>query len=77
MTSCKTNVYRFRPALKVWVKGLCAYAEGVGDVKINMRDLSAQAVASLIKDVQYVPDLGRRADCDEHRISNVFKARYD
>ena len=54
MTWCKTDFYNFRPAPKVWFKGICAYAEGVGDVEVNMRDLSGQAVASLIKDVQYV-----------------------
>ena len=63
------------PAPKVWVKGICAYAEGVGDVKVNMRDSFGGVVSSLLKDVQYVPDLGRRAGCDQHRLFNVFKAR--
>jgi hypothetical protein len=45
----------------MWVKGICAYAEGVGDVKVNMRDLSGQVVASLLKDVQYIPDLVRHS----------------
>jgi hypothetical protein len=62
-------------ASKVWVKGIFAYAEGVVDVKVNMRDLSGQAEASLLRDVQCVPDLGRRAGCDEHRHFSVFKAR--
>jgi hypothetical protein len=75
MTSCKTDFYSFRPAPKVWVKGICAYAEGVGNVKVIMRDSSGKEFSSLIKDVQYVPDLGRRAGCDEHRLFSVFKAR--
>jgi hypothetical protein len=32
-------------------------------------------VASLLNDMEYVLDLGRRAGCDEHRLFNVFKAR--
>ena len=40
-----------------------------------MRDLFGQAVATLLKDAQYVRDLGRRACCDEHRLFSVFKAR--
>ncbi len=59
----------------MWVKGICAYTEGVGDVKVNMRDLSGEVVASLLKDVQYIPDLGRRAGCDETHLFCVFKAR--
>jgi len=59
----------------MWNEGICAYTEGVGYVKIIMRDLPGQVIESLIKDVQYVPDMGRRADCDEHRLFNVFKAR--
>jgi hypothetical protein len=40
---------------------------------VNMRDLSRQAVASLLKDVQNLLDLGQRACCDDHRLFNVFK----
>jgi hypothetical protein len=40
MTRCKANFYNFRLAPKVWVKDICAYAEGVGAVMVNMRDLS-------------------------------------
>ncbi len=72
MTSCKADLFNFRPAPKLWVKGICAYAEGVGEVKVNMRDMFGQVVSSLLKDVHYVPDLGRRAGCDEHRLFSVF-----
>ena len=75
MTSCKADFYNLRHAPTMWVKGICAYSEGVGDVKVNMRDSSGHVVASMLKDVQYVPDLGRRAGCDEHRLFSVFKAR--
>jgi hypothetical protein len=60
MTNCKAHFFNFRPAPKVWVKGIYAYAEGVGDVKVNMRDSFGQVVSLLLKDVHYVPDLGRR-----------------
>ena len=59
----------------VWVKGIYAYAEGVGDIKVNMLDLSGRGVASLLMDVQYVLDLRRRMICDDHRLFSVFKAR--
>ena len=75
MTRFKTDFFKFRPAPKVWVKGIYAYAEGVVDVKVNMRDSFGQVVSSLRKDVHYVSDLGRRAGCDEHRFFSVFKAR--
>jgi hypothetical protein len=38
MTSCKADFLCFRHGPKVWVKGICAYAEVVGNVKVNMRD---------------------------------------
>ena len=75
MTNCKADFFNFRLAPKVWVKSICAYAEGVGDVKVNMRDSFGQVISSLRKDVHYVPDLGRRAGFDEHRFFSVFKAR--
>ncbi len=75
MTNCKADFFNFKHAPKIWVKGICAYAEGVGDIKVNMRDSFGQVVSSLLKDVHYVPDMGRRAGCDEHRLFNVFKAR--
>ena len=40
-----------------------------------MRDSIGQVVSSLLKDVHHVPDLGRRAGCDEHRLFSVFMAR--
>ncbi len=40
-----------------------------------MRDLSIQVVASLLKYVQYVLDLGRRAGFDEDQSFSGFKAR--
>ncbi len=61
MTSSKADFFNVRPAPKVWVKGIYAYAEGVGDVKVNMRDSFGQVVSSILKDIHYVPDLGRRA----------------
>jgi len=76
MTRCKAEFYNLRHAPKIWVKGSCAYTNGVGDAKVNMRDLSGQRVmASLLKDVQYVLDLGRRAGSDEHCLFSVFKTR--
>ena len=64
MTNNKADFYNLRHAPKMWVNSICPYTEGVGDVKVNMRDLSGQVVASLLKDVQYVLDIGRRAGCD-------------
>ena len=58
MTNCKAVFLCFRPGPKAWVKRMCAYAEGVGDVKVNMRDSTGKVFSSLIKDVQYVPNLG-------------------
>ncbi len=40
-----------------------------------MRDSTGKVFSSLIKDVQYVPNLGRRAGCDDHRLFGVFNAR--
>lgn len=75
MTSCKTDLLSFRLGSKVWVKFICAYAEVVENVKINMRDSSGKVFSSLIKDVQYVSDWGRQVGFDEHRLFGVFKAR--
>ena len=54
MTNCKADFYNITYASKIWVKGICAYTEGMGDGTVNMRDVSGQTVASLLKDVQYV-----------------------
>lgn len=43
-------------------------ADEQDDVKVNMRGSLRGVVSSLLKDVQYVPDLGGLAGCDEHRI---------
>ena len=40
-----------------------------------MRDSFGGVVSSLLKDVQNVRDLERRAGCDQHRLFSVFKAR--
>ncbi len=36
----------------------------MGDVKVNMRDSYGQVVESLLKDVEKIPGLQRRAGCD-------------
>ena len=55
----KEDCFIFMPASQVWVNGFCSYADGVGDVKVNLRDSFGQVVSSLLKDVHYAPDLRR------------------
>ena len=59
----------------MWVKDICAYTEGVGDVVVDICDSSSQVVESYVKDVQYVLDMGQRAGFDKHRLFTVINTR--
>jgi hypothetical protein len=61
MTSVLNDFQAYRPISSVWVKGISAYAKGVGSARVTLRSKDDDAVPITLHYVFYVPDLAARA----------------
>jgi hypothetical protein len=75
MTSLLKNFQAYRPISPVWVKGISAYAKGVGSVRVTLRSKDGDVVPMTLHDVFYVPDLAARALSNHQRLFSVSLAR--
>ena len=75
MTSVREDFVEFRPIPQQWVKGISAYATGMGSVRLTMRAEDGQVVPAMLYDVYFVPDLAARAMSSHHRLFSVTQAR--
>jgi hypothetical protein len=75
MTSVLRDFQAYRPISPVWVKGISAYAKGVGGVRVTLHSKDGDAVPITLHDVFYVPDLSARALYNHQRLLNVSQAR--
>ena len=75
MTSVLRDFQAYRPISPIWVKGISAYAKGVGSVRVTLRSKDSDAVPITLHDVFYVPDLASRASSSHQRLFSVSQAR--
>jgi hypothetical protein len=61
MTNVMRDFLAYRPISPIWVKGINAYAKGVGSVHVTLRSKDGDVVPVTLHDVLYVPDLAARA----------------
>jgi hypothetical protein len=57
------------------VKGINAYAKGVGSIRVTLRSEDGDAVPITLHDVFYVPDLAARESSSHQRLFSVSQAR--
>jgi hypothetical protein len=74
MTNVLRDFHAYRPISPVWVKGISAYAKGVGSVRVTLRSKDGDDVPITLHDIFYVPDMAARASSSHQRLFSVSHA---
>ena len=76
MTSKRDDFVNYRALSdRLWVKGISAFAVGVGTVRITVPAADGTKIPATLRHVLHVPELSRRASWTYHRLFSLTQAR--